>query len=354
LLGGDTFELSELDDPRKIVMDWLKSKDNPYFAKAFVNRVWASYFNRGIVEPPDDLSLANPPINKALFDFLAAGFIEKNFDMKWVHRTITNSRTYQLSWQPNETNKNDQENFSRAVPRRLPAEVAYDAIQMACLSDERAAAFRDELDGRAISIPGASARNANNGPSYALSVFGKSLRESNCDCDRSDEASLLQTVFLQNDRDTLAMLERRGGWVDQIARELKLNQNGSRPSNANANAKRPENFDQLIAQMQSRIKQLRQGGDDKAAEKLQQKLANYRRRFGDVRPANSGAEKVELPKEELDSLASQAYLRTLSRYPNDQELERSVEFIKDSDDTLNGVRGLLWALVNTKEFIVNH
>ena len=54
-------DLSLASDPRKPVMDWMRSKDNPYFARAFVNRVWANYFGRGIVNPPDDMNQANPP-----------------------------------------------------------------------------------------------------------------------------------------------------------------------------------------------------------------------------------------------------------------------------------------------------
>ncbi len=100
----------------------------PFFARAFVNRVWANYFNVGIIEPADDMNLANPPSNAALLDYLTAGFVDHGYDMKWLHREICRSRTYQLSWQPNETNQLDTRNFSRAVPRRLPAEVAYDAV----------------------------------------------------------------------------------------------------------------------------------------------------------------------------------------------------------------------------------
>jgi hypothetical protein len=105
-------------------MDWLRSPDNPLFAKAFVNRVWANYFNVGIVQPADDMNLANPPVNAPLLDYLAKGFIEHEFDMKWLHREILNSRTYQLSWIPNSTNRHEERNFARAVPRRLPAEIA--------------------------------------------------------------------------------------------------------------------------------------------------------------------------------------------------------------------------------------
>src|SRR5690606_37459959 len=119
LLGGETINLAVLEDPREPLMEWLRSQDNPLFARAFVNRVWASYFNRGIVEPTDDLSLANPPSNEALLDYLARGFIDSGYDMKWVHRTIANSDTYQRSWQPNQTNPHDERNFSRALPPRI-------------------------------------------------------------------------------------------------------------------------------------------------------------------------------------------------------------------------------------------
>ncbi len=78
-------------------MDWLRSRENPYFAKAFVNRVWAAYFGVGIVNPPDDLNLANAPSNAPLLDYLANGFYESGFDMKWLHREILNSDAYQRS-----------------------------------------------------------------------------------------------------------------------------------------------------------------------------------------------------------------------------------------------------------------
>ena len=121
-------DLSGYEDVREPLMAWLRSPDNPLFAKAFVNRVWANYFNVGIVNPPDDMNLANPPSNAPLLDYLADGFIANKFDMKWLHREILNSRSYQLSWQPNATNRLDERNFARAVPRRLPAEVAWDMV----------------------------------------------------------------------------------------------------------------------------------------------------------------------------------------------------------------------------------
>ncbi|MFI4876478.1 MAG: DUF1553 domain-containing protein, partial [Blastopirellula sp. JB062] len=135
ILGEAAVDLSRVEDIREPLMNWLRRDTNPYFAKAFVNRVWAAYFNVGIVDPVDDLSLGNPPSNGPLLDYLAAGFIQSGYDMKWLHREITTSETYQRTWRPNETNRLDFRNFSRAIPRRLPAEVAYDIVAQATTND---------------------------------------------------------------------------------------------------------------------------------------------------------------------------------------------------------------------------
>ena len=345
LLGGDVIDLTKCEDPRTALMEWLRGPENPYFARAFVNRVWASYFNVGIVEPADDMSLANPPSNKPLLDYLARGFIDSGFDMKWVHREILNSQTYQRSWKPNETNAADEVNFSRAIPRRLPAEVAYDALQQATASDDAATALHDDIADRAIAIPGVGRRNARAGAGYALTIFGRSTRESNCDCDRSMEASLLQTVYLQNDQEVLQLLDRRDGWVAQVTDQLK----------ADASAKRveiPARVRTQVSQMQKRLRQLQRTGKEDAAKKIQQRLALLRRRFRDQ--AQRQPVKIDRDKLDGEEIAKQAYLRTLSRYPNKEELARSSDFVTEEDDTISAVRDLMWALINTKEFIVNH
>jgi hypothetical protein len=304
VLGGEEIDLTQFDDPRKPLMDWLRSKDNPYFAKALVNRVWSNYFNIGIVNPPDDMSLANPPSNRALLEHLAQGFIEHNFDMHWLHREICNSRTYQLSWQTNETNAKDERNFSRALPRRLPAEVAVDALTIAVSSDERAATYVSEVKGRAIGVAGASAARANaaggrNENGFALQVFGRSIRESNCDCDRSTEASLLQTVYLQNDSTVLAALDgSRGSWIEQISKAADVP-----PAKRRRQEEKPEATDLTVDQV---------------------------------------------------TCIRQAYLRTLTRLPTDDEIARCEKHFTEAPSPVAAAKGLLWALVNTKEFIVNH
>ncbi|MCE9528421.1 MAG: DUF1549 and DUF1553 domain-containing protein, partial [Planctomycetales bacterium] len=347
ILGGEDININDVADARTPLMDWLRSKDNPYFARAFVNRVWASYFNVGIVQPADDLSLANPPSNKPLLDYLAAGFIEHNFDIKWLHREILNSRTYQLTWQPNETNAKDERNFSRAVPRRLPAEVAYDAVQMAMASDAKAATMRTDLKNRAIAIPGASAQNQGNragNAGFALTVFGRNIRESNCDCDRSMEASLLQTVFLQNDNQVLSQIN--GGketWTDDLSKKF-------RPKlDPNKKAQQIAEIGKEVVKVKNRIERVTKEDNKEQLERLQARLAELSKNLDELT-----IEPKPEPMENAPELVKQVYLRTLSRYPSPDEMSRCTEFLASASSPLEGAKGLLWTLINTKEFIVNH
>ena len=220
VLGGDTMDV-KYPDPRTPLMAWLRAEENPYFARAFVNRVWAHYFNRGLVEPADDLNLANPPTNAGVMTHLAEGFVASGYDMKWVHREILNSDAYQRSWRVNATNEHDDKNFSRYVIKRLPAEVAADAIRLATGSSERVEEFANDMDTRMIgnsSVGNYRGRSAN----YMLGIFGKPQRENNCDCERTVDPTLLQTLYTRNDPEMLTQLSARGGWLDELRREHKI------------------------------------------------------------------------------------------------------------------------------------
>lgn len=347
VLGGEEYKLEDLSDPRTALMDWMRDTENPYFAHALVNRVWAGYFNRGIVEPTDDMSLANPPCNAELLEYLAAGFRDHKYDMKWLHREICNSRTYQLSWQSNESNRLDERNFSRAVPRRLPAEVAYDAVVQATASDAQLDKAHGELRGRAIADP--IVTTGNNGgkgnASYALSVFGRSIRESNCDCDRSMDTSLLQTVFLQNDQQVLGELTDRGGWVDEV---VKTSQGQSTTGDSDQRKESERSVDRLkqalakakAAKSERRIAQLEKALEEAEAEARKQRKVEET--------------PVKVDDSQVARIVRLAYLRTVSRQPTDAELGRSVSYFNETGDLKIGARDLLWALLNTKEFIVNH
>lgn len=287
LLGGETPALDQFDDPRQALLHWLRQKDNPYFARVFVNRVWAEYFGVGIINPPDDLNLANPPSNAPLLDYLAQGFLKHGFDMKWLHREIASSHAYQRSIKTNDTNRLDERHFSKASFRRLPAEILFDAITQATAGSDELAQAATNVEERAIGPKGGALVGRRNAADYASKVFGRSPRDTNCDCSWSHAPNLLQAIYLQNDKEVLDALERKRGWLAEI-----------KAHSAKAQA----------------------AGKDLEAQ----------------------------------ALIRAAFLRTLSRPPTVAEMERCVAHLAKVGDPVEGLRDLLWALVNTREFITNH
>ena len=351
LLGGDIIDLTDHEDVRTPLMDWMKQRDNPFFAKALVNRVWAKYFGVGIVDPVDDLNLANPPSNAALLDHLTQEFIKHDFDLKWLHREITNSRTYQLSWVPNQTNESDRRNFSRAIPRRLPAEVIFDSITFAASDSETNSTFRNSVNGRAISIPGTVTNvkrtKYSTDASFALKVFGRSERASSCDCDRSEETSLIQTVYMQNDRDIHLMLTQKDSWLNRMA------QQNTAQIQAASTQKSLDTLNERIAKMELTKTDLKQADNKKQLQSLSKKIKGLEKT---KRSLEAKLASIQKPEGELNvqQVVEEAYLRTLSRFPTPEELDRCMQHIQEEEDLVKGVTGVLWALVNTKEFIVNH
>jgi uncharacterized protein DUF1549/uncharacterized protein DUF1553 len=176
---------------RRLLAEWLTSKDNPYFAKACVNRMWSYFFPRGIIDPVDDIRSSNPPINPELLAALTKDFISHNFDLRYLLRTIVNSRTYQLSTRTNKWNEDDENNFSHALPRRLTAEELMDAISIATGSRM---VFKDvPKDYLAEELPDSKV-----GMGGFLDLFGRPQRESPCECERRSEVSLKQALNLIN------------------------------------------------------------------------------------------------------------------------------------------------------------
>ncbi len=383
LLGAEYVDLSTVSDPREPLMEWLRRKDNPYFAKAIVNRIWAHYFQAGIVNPPDDLNLANAPSNAELLDYLSNGFVENHYDLKWLHRTILNSATYQRSWQTNETNSLDRRNFSHALLRRLPAETAYDALRIALSNTEQAKALCNVESDRAMTLAGASAQNKNgkNGlSSYALTVFGRSIRESNCDCDKSSDPSLLQTVFIRNDADVLKAMNDEHSWLAQVAKENNLpapRKNAPNPAAPKMDEKKDvrteEDLDRDVRKFRRQLESLSaKEGSEKAVKRIKSDLALAEKRLkvltaskqtAKSEPALAAAVYTDGPlaKSEHDlthedevKILEEVYLRTLSRKPTQSELERSQKAIAMAENPTNGISDVLWALINSKEFILNH
>lgn len=359
VLGGETINLGDYKDPRDPLMEWLTGDARMQFAKAFVNRAWANYFHRGIVEPTDDMSLANPPSNSELLEYLAIGFIENQYDMKWVHREICNSETYQRSWKPNASNMSDERNFSRAVPRRLPAEIVSDAIVAATGKTEQWNEFRSEIDDRAIAMP--ETGQGRGRQNYMLTIFGKSARENNCDCEQSFDPSLLQTLYLNNDQELLNTLDnRRDSWMAELASQWNVKFNGS--SKNSATKKRPKNYSTVVKRYRELIARAKKNDDQASLKKFKSKLNAYYKRYGkSSEPAENeaqtnGSEVAQnwAPPEGWNAFVETAYLRTLSRLPKEQEMTTSVEFLQQAKEPMIGVEDFLWALLNTKEFIVNH
>ncbi len=358
-------------DPRGDLMQWLRSPDNPYFAKAVVNRIWSNYFGSGIVNPTDDMNLANPPSNAPLLDYLAEGLIEHRFDLKWLHRTIVTSDTYQRSAETNKTNALDRTNYSHHVPRRLPAEVVFDAIALATGSDEAADKLRSEVDQMAIAEGKPRERNRQE---FALEVFGQSIRETNCDCDRTSAPSLLQSIYLRNDSEMHDRLSDEDGWVAQACQALGVA--GPKPSKvdprlAGIRRKADGYRRQFIGRVRQfiRLPEARREktlpGLEKEYKRASQKFAEFGfampsldsliadvNSWNELESATPSKEKAETRS--VQSLVEEAYLRTLSRYPDEEESQTSVAFIEESETPAQGVQSLLWALVNTKEFIITH
>lgn len=211
-----TFQPDE--DPRLALAEWLSKPENPFFARALVNRYWKHFFNRGLVDPEDDMRATNPASNPELLEALAKRFVESGYDLKALVRAICQSRTYQLSSEPADGNRLDRQNFSRYFPRRLPAEVLLDAINQVTGVET---AFEGLPRGsHAVQLPD----NSFNQSSYFLSVFGRPEMSSSCECERSSDASLAQSLHLLNSKDI----------------QTKLTSNQGRPALMAGDGTRPE------------------------------------------------------------------------------------------------------------------
>jgi hypothetical protein len=189
-LKGATPSIPTGKDRREVFADWLTNPENPYFAKSVVNRVWYHLMGKGIVDPVDDFRESNPPSNDELLDALSKDFATKKFDLKHLVRTIMNSRTYQLSAQPNETNKDDSKYFSHAVTKLLSAEQLLDALCDVTAVPEKFAGL--PLGTRAIQLPDGEVNHP------FLKTFGQPARELACECERESDSNLAQALQLIN------------------------------------------------------------------------------------------------------------------------------------------------------------
>ncbi len=271
-LGSKSLEIGPDDDPRHRLADWLSDPDNTFFARALVNRYWKHFFGRGLVDPEDDMRVTNPATNPELLDALAKDFIKHKFDLRHLMRTICNSNVYQLSSEPNAWNQNDKQNFSRYYPKRLNAEVLLDAIDQLTGTQSKFSGL--PVGTRATQLPD------NGFSSYFLTVFGRPESSSACECERSSEANLAQSLHLLNSSEI----------------QGKLTNNAGSASTLNKDKARGE---------EAKIREL--------------------------------------------------YLLAFAREPLSEETEIAIKHLaKNEKNTQHAYEDIVWALINTKEFLFNH
>jgi hypothetical protein len=277
-LGGDVLKWDGLEnrptgkmagDPRVKLADWITAPENPWFARNMANRVWFWLLGRGIVHEPDDFRSTNPPSNPELLDYLADEFVRSGYNMKHIFRLVLHSRTYQLSSRPNRWNEHDQVHFSHYRIKRLAAEQLLDAMAQATGVPEKYGNM--PLGTRAAQLPDGNVR------SFFLDVFGRPKRALACECERSGETHVGQSLLLINSDALEAKLTAPSGRVAKLAASTRSN--------------------------------------------------------GDI--------------------VEEFYLATLNRFPTAQEKEAALAVLGNGPRQQR-LQDLMWALLNTKEFLFNH
>jgi hypothetical protein len=276
--GGDKVVLKANTDFRIALIDWLTNKQNPYFAKVMVNRVWFWLMGRGVVDDPDDFKADNPPSNPGLLSCLEKDFTEHNFDVKYMFRLILNSKTYQRSSVTNESNKSDEKLFSHYMIHRLTAEQLIDGV---CDFTDMYETYWSRVpepftflpkDTRAVQLEDGTIS------SPVLEMFGRPSRDISYENDRNNNLTMKQVLFLLNSTQI----------TDKINKSKKL-------------------------------KELTDNTSSK------------------------------------EKLIAEIYLMVLNRYPLQTETAAILTYFADAKkDKYQNTNDLVWALINTKEFLFNH
>ncbi|MSU21448.1 MAG: DUF1553 domain-containing protein [Pedosphaera sp.] len=210
-LDGKAVPIDAAEDRREQVADWLTSGENPYFGRAIANRVWANFFEVGLVEKVDDLRVTNPASNEKLLSAAAKYLVEQNFDLKALMRAILQSETYQRSSQPLPENSADTRFYSHYYPRRLMAEVMLDGFSQVTGSPTRFPGYPENW--RALQLPDS---NVN---SYFLKSFGRPERVKTCECERTEEPSMAQVLHIANGDTVNKKLEAKGNVIERLLRD---------------------------------------------------------------------------------------------------------------------------------------
>jgi hypothetical protein len=215
---------------------------------------------------------------------------------------------------------------------------------------------------------------------FALQIFGQSTRESNCDCDRSEQANLLQAIYLQNDIDIHQALRQNGGWIDQVTASWPKSA-GNADAAAQRGAAMAEAEQRLRTRMEQRVEQMLKMPEARQAQvrqRLKKELdqVNTKRAEYGYEPlklaalieavrgdksaetaeatAKSEPKRKSVAADEIEAAVKSAYMRTLCRHPDQDEMAVAVTFVQESDEPTAGFRSVVWALMNTKEFVLTH
>ncbi|MBI3415924.1 MAG: DUF1553 domain-containing protein [Verrucomicrobia bacterium] len=246
-LDGKSMSLDDPHDRRQALADWLVSRDNPYFTRAIVNRVWANFFAVGLVENVDDLRVTNPASNEKLLSAAASFLADQKYDLKALMRAILQSETYQRSSAPLPENKGDTRFYSRYYPRRMMAEVLLDALaQVTGVPTEFQVDLRNENRGlgekypiglRALQLPDTKIF------SYFLKTFGRADREKTCECERTSEPSIAQVLHLANGDAINKRLSAGGSRIEKLFAKRTPNVNIVEDAYLNALARFPTDIE---------------------------------------------------------------------------------------------------------------
>ena len=227
-LDAEPIDFDDPTDRREVLADWMTSPENPYFARAITNRIWANFFGLGLVEQVDDLRLSNPASNEALLESTSDFLTKANFKLPELMRLILQSETYQRSSTALPENAREDRYHSRYYPKRMMAEVLLDSIDqtLGTTTSFNEIAFPGadtqktdfyQKGTRAIQLYDAAVK------SYFLKTFGRNPREITCECERSDDPSMVQVLHLSNGDTLNPKLEDQDNLIFKMISEKASN-----------------------------------------------------------------------------------------------------------------------------------
>jgi hypothetical protein len=350
-MGGAIPAIAPGADRRESLAKWMSSPDNPFVPKSVANRIWFHIMGRGIVDPVDDFRDSNPSANDDLLDALAKDFVKNKFDAKHLIRTIMNSRTYQLSAQTNEFNKDDNKYFSHAVTKLLTAEQLFDALCQVTEVPEKFAGY--PLGTRAVQLPDGETNHP------FLKTFGQPARELACECEREGDSNLAQALQLINGpavNDRLRNANNRIGKLiaakktdKEIVADLFLMTLSRMPSATEESAMLAHVSASLLGVQVRSIKggkgvEILQMADDSPAAKAGLKLHDTILELDGIATDNPDLFFGALAKKKAGDVVSISYTRGTE---NSQARATLAPGRRAWED-------VHWALINSKEFLFRH